>query len=65
MGFTGLYSNRNRWTKMKKEKFLIEITYSESGKKEVIKLKTDDLAWSMVQYQRNRLPLVWEIIPTL
>ena len=65
MGLDGLYSNRNRWTKMKKEKFLIEITYSESGKKEVIKLKTDDLAWSMVQYQRNRLPLVWEIIPTL
>jgi len=65
MGFTGLYSNRNRWTKMKKEKFLVEITYSESGKKEVIKLKTDDLAWSMVQYQRNRLPLVWEIIPSL
>ncbi len=65
MGFTGLYSNRNRWIKMKKEKFLIEITYCESGKKEVIKLKTDDLAWSMVQYQRNRLPLVWEIIPTL
>ena len=65
MGLTGLYSNRNRWTKMKKEKFLIEITYSESGKKEVIKLKTDDLAWSMVQYQRNRLPLVWEIIPSL
>ena len=65
MGFTGLYSNRNRWTKMKKEKFLVEITYCESGKKEVIKLKTDDLAWSMVQYQRNRLPLAWEIIPTL
>ena len=65
MGFTGLYSNRNRWIKMKKEKFLIEIAYCESGKKEVIKLKTDDLAWSMVQYQRNRLPLVWEIIPTL
>ena len=62
MGFTGLYSNRNRWTKMKKEKFLIEITYSESGKKEVIKLKTDDLAWSMVQYQRNRLPFTWEIL---
>ena len=65
MGLDGLYSNRNRWTKMKKEKFLVEITYSESGKKEVIKLKTSDLAWSMVQYQRNRLPLVWEIIPTL
>jgi len=65
MGFIRLYSNCNRWTKMKKEKFLIEITYSESGKKEVIKLKTDDLAWSMVQYQRNRKQLTWEIIPSV
>ena len=29
---------------------------------EVITLKTDDLAWSMNQYQRNRLPLSWELI---
>ncbi len=63
MGFIGLYSNCNRWIKMKKEKFVIEITYNESGKKEIIKLVTDDLAWSMSQYQRNRLPLTWEIIP--
>tara|TARA_R100001440_G_scaffold67721_1_gene89088 strand:+ start:544 stop:696 length:153 start_codon:yes stop_codon:yes gene_type:complete len=48
---------------MKKEKFVVEITYNESGKKEIIKLVTDDLAWSMSQYQSNRLPLTWEIIP--
>ena len=47
---------------MEKKKYLIEITYSESGDKEVTKLKTDDLAWSMNQYQRNRLPLTWELL---
>ena len=46
----------------KKESYLVEITYNESGESEVITLKTDDLAWSMVQYQRNRLPLTWEIL---
>ena len=46
---------------MKKE-YLVEITYSQSGDREVITLKTDDLAWSMNQYQRNRLPLTWEIL---
>ena len=47
---------------MEKKKHLIEITYNESGDSEVITLKTDDLAWSMNQYQRNRLPLTWEIL---
>ena len=47
---------------MEKKKYLIEITYSESGDKEVTTLKTDDLAWSMNQYQRNRLPLTWELL---
>ena len=47
---------------MEKKEHLIEITYIESGNKEVITLKTDDLAWSMNQYQRNRLPLTWEMI---
>ena len=38
---------------MEKKEHLIEITYNESGDSEVITLKTDDLAWSMNQYQRN------------
>ena len=46
---------------MKKE-YLVEIKYHESGDREVITLKTDDLAWSMNQYQRNRLPLSWELL---
>ena len=44
-----------------KKRYLIEITYSESKDVEEITLKTDDLAWSMNQYQRNRQPLTWEM----
>ena len=47
---------------MKKKEYLVEITYAESKDSEVIRLKTDDLAWSMYQYQRNRLPLTWELL---
>tara|TARA_B100000700_G_C14378740_1_gene549369 strand:- start:213 stop:509 length:297 start_codon:yes stop_codon:yes gene_type:complete len=47
---------------MEKKKHLVEITYIESGNQEVITLNTDDLAWSMNQYQRNRLPFTWEIL---
>ena len=47
---------------MEKKKHLIEITYSETKDKEVITLNTDDLAWSMNQYQRNRQPLTWELL---
>ena len=45
-----------------KKKHLVEITYSESKDVEVITLNTDDLAWSMNQYQRNRLPFTWELL---
>ena len=45
-----------------KKKHLVEITYSESKDVEVVTLNTDDLAWSMNQYQRNRLPFTWEIL---
>ena len=47
---------------MEKKKHLIEITYHKSGNQEVITLNTDDLAWSMNQYQRNRQPLTWELL---
>ena len=46
----------------KKETYLVEIEYHESGESEVITMKTDDLAWSMTQYQRNRQPLTWELL---
>jgi hypothetical protein len=47
---------------MEKKEHLIEITYNESGDTELITIKTDDLAWSMNQYQRNRYPLTWELL---
>ena len=47
---------------MDKKEYLVEITYVESENTEVITLKTDDSAWSMNQYQRNRLPLTWELL---
>ena len=47
---------------MDKKEYLVEITYVESEDTEVITLKTDDLAWSMNQDQRIRLPLTWELL---
>ena len=47
---------------MDKKEYLVEITYVESEDTEVITLNTDDLALSMNQYQRNRLPLTWELL---
>jgi|TARA_R110000782_G_scaffold83570_1_gene163637 hypothetical protein len=47
---------------MEKKEYLVEITYHESGDSEVTTLKTDDLAWSMNQYQRNRKPFTWEML---
>ena len=46
---------------MEKKEYLIEVTYVESEAEEIITIKTDDLAWSMNQYQRNRQPLTWEM----
>ena len=51
-----------KWDNMERQEYLIEITYHGSEDSEVITLKTDDLAWSMNQYQRNRLPLSWELL---
>lgn len=28
----------------------------------VVKIETDDIEWSMEQYQRNREPLEWEML---
>ena len=45
-----------------KKEHLIEITYHETKKSRRDTLETDDLAWSMNQYQRNRQPLTWELL---
>ena len=40
--------------------YLIEIMYYDTHNTEVITLTTEDLNWSMNQYQRNRKPFDWE-----
>jgi hypothetical protein len=43
-----------------KEKYIIEIKYTDD-KVEEVDITTDDIKWSMEQYQRNRQPLTWKI----
>lgn len=43
------------------EKYKIEITYA-NGMIEILEIKTNELEWSMMQYQRNRDPFNWKVI---
>jgi hypothetical protein len=36
--------------------------YHENHNTDVITLTTDNINWSMTQYQRNRKPFAWEIL---
>jgi hypothetical protein len=44
--------------------YKIKITYliENHFQPEIIEINTDDINWSMDQYQRNRKPFKWEII---
>ena len=43
--------------------YKIKITYApHSEENEVITLRTEDIEWSMNQYQRNRKSFNWEIV---
>tara|TARA_Y100000768_G_C23820036_1_gene606081 strand:- start:65 stop:280 length:216 start_codon:yes stop_codon:yes gene_type:complete len=42
--------------------YLIEIMYYENHNTEVVNLTTDNINWSMTEYQRNRKPFSWEIL---
>jgi len=45
------------------EEYEIEITYApHSEENEVITLETENIEWSMNQYQRNRKDFTWKII---
>jgi len=46
---------------MDKKLYIIEVNYLD-GNREVIRLETNDIEWSMDEYQRNRTPLQWQII---
>jgi len=43
------------------ETYKIEITYI-NGTTEILEIKTNELEWSMLQYQRNRDPFNWKVI---
>lgn len=42
--------------------YLIEIMYHENHNTDFVELTTDNINWSMTQYQRNRKPFAWEIL---
>jgi hypothetical protein len=45
------------------KKYKIKITpYHAADASYVLELETENLEWSMEQYQRNRDPLKWEIL---
>lgn len=43
------------------KKYTIKLSYID-GRKEVIELQTNNIEWSMDQYQRNREPFDYQII---
>ena len=45
----------------KVKKYKIKITYCE-GTEETIEIRSNNINWSMDQFERNRDPLKWEII---
>lgn len=45
-----------------KIEYNVKVTYLESGITEVVTFHTDDLDWTMDQYQRNRNPFKWELL---
>lgn len=47
---------------MSTKTYKVKITYLSTNKSEIIEFKTQDLEWSMDQYQRNRDPFIWEIL---
>jgi hypothetical protein len=45
-----------------KLKYTVQIDYVMSHEKEIVEIETDDIEWSMNQYQRNRQGLSWKVI---
>ena len=42
--------------------YLVEIMYYENHNRDVVTITTDNINWSMNQYQRNRKAFQWEIL---
>ena len=45
----------------KRKTYLVEIMWYENHNTENITITTDNINWSMTQYQRNRKAFQWEI----
>ena len=63
----GIVLIKNRGKQMEsrisqRKTYLIEIMYHENHNTDVVTLTTDNINWSMKQYQRNRKPFAWEIL---
>ena len=46
----------------KRKTYLVEVMYYENHNTEVVTITTDNINWSMNQYQRNRKAFSWEIL---
>ena len=46
----------------KRKTYLVEIMWYENHNTENITITTDNINWSMTQYQRNRKSFSWEIL---
>jgi len=45
-----------------KKTYLIEVMYYDTHNVEVVTITTEDIKWSMDEYQRNRKPFEWEVL---
>ena len=42
--------------------YRVLVKYLQTGEEEILELTTEDLRWSMEQYQRNRSTFTWEVL---
>ena len=45
-----------------KKTYLIEVMYYDTHNVELVTITTEDIKWSMDEYQRNRKPFEWEVL---
>ena len=67
MNDLGIVLIKNRGKNMnsrisQRKSYLIEVMYYENHNTEVVTLTTDNINWSMTEFQRNRKPFAWEIL---
>lgn len=45
-----------------KKHYTVELNYIRDGRTEIVEFVTEDIEWSIDQYQRNRDSFEWKII---